>query len=105
MGLRSRPNTRAELKRREIDLRNGAGFTLSGMLSDLGAAGLLRAARRQDALSLSRAIFPIFVVGLACSVTLSESTLIVLTMLWLWRLRDPAAVSYTHLTLPTNREV
>jgi len=60
------------------------------MLSDLGAAGLLRAARRQDALSLSRAIFPIFVVGLACSVTLSESTLIVLTMLWLWRLRDPA---------------
>jgi len=52
VGLRSRPNTRAELKRREIDLRNGAGFTLSGMLSDLGEAGLLRAARRQDALSL-----------------------------------------------------
>jgi hypothetical protein len=59
------------------------------MLSDLGAAGLLRAARPQDALSLSRALFPIFVVGLACSITLSESTLAVLTVLWLWRLCDP----------------
>ena len=59
------------------------------MLSDLGAAGLLRAARPQDALSLSRALFPIFVVGLACSITLSESTLALLTVLWLWRLRDP----------------
>src|SRR5262245_66114542 len=57
------------------------------MLSDLGAAGVLRAARRQDALSLSRALFPVFVVGLACSITLSESTLAVLTVLWLWRLR------------------
>jgi O-antigen ligase len=60
------------------------------MLSDLETAALLRAARRPDALSLSRALFPIFVVGLACSVTLSESTLAVLTVLWLWRLRDPA---------------
>jgi O-antigen ligase len=60
------------------------------MLSDLGATALLRAARRQDALSFSRALFPIFVVGLASSVTLSESTLAVLTVLWLWRLRDPA---------------
>ena len=59
------------------------------MLSDFGAAGLLRAVLRLDAASLSRAIFPIFVVGLASSVTLSESTLAVLTALWLWRLRDP----------------
>jgi len=59
------------------------------MLSDLGAAGLLRAVLRLDAASSSRAIFPIFVVGLASSVTLSESTLAVLTALWLWRLRDP----------------
>src|SRR5262245_52327972 len=59
------------------------------MLSDFGAAALLRTARRQDALSLSRALFPIFVIGLACSITLSESTLAVLTALWLWRLRDP----------------
>src|SRR4029450_8439245 len=35
-------------------------------------------------------LFPIFVVGLAFSVPLSESTLAVLTALWLWRLRDPA---------------
>ena len=59
------------------------------MLSDLGAAGLLRAVLRLNAASLSRAMFPIFVVGLASSVTLSESTLAVLTALWLWRLRDP----------------
>ena len=59
------------------------------MLSDFGAAGLLRAVLRLNAASLSRAMFPIFVVGLASSVTLSESTLAVLTALWLWRLRDP----------------
>jgi len=59
------------------------------MLSDLGAARLLHAVLRLDAASLSRAIFPIFVVGLASSVTLSEGTLAILTALWLWRLRDP----------------
>ena len=63
-----------------MDLGNGAGFTLCGMLSDFGAAGLLRAVLRLDAASLSRAVFPIFVVGLASSVTLSESTLAVLTV-------------------------
>src|SRR5262245_45869515 len=59
------------------------------MLSDLGGAAPLRAAHRYDTLSLSRGSFPIFVVGLAGSVTRSESTLAVLTALWLWRLRDP----------------
>src|SRR5438128_2761408 len=49
----------------------------------------MRSTRRLDASSLSRSVFPIFVVGLASSVTLSESTLAVLTALWLWRLRDP----------------
>ena len=31
-----------------------------------------------------------FVVGLCCSITLCEGALILLTLLWLWRLRDPA---------------
>ena len=50
----------------------------------------MRSTRRLDASSLSRSVFPIFVVGLASSITLSESALAVLTALWLWRLRDPA---------------
>src|SRR2546427_1210736 len=54
-----------------------------------GASTLMRSARRLDASSLSRSVFPIFVVGLASSITLSESALAVLTALWLWRLRDP----------------
>ncbi len=54
-----------------------------------GASTLMRSMRRLDASSLSRSVFPIFVVGLASSITLSESALAVLTALWLWRLRDP----------------
>ena len=60
------------------------------MTADIGASTWLRATRRLDTSSLSQAIFPIFVVGLASSVTLSETALAVLTALWLWRLRDPA---------------
>jgi O-antigen ligase len=41
--------------------------------------------------ALHRAVFGAFVVGLGVSITLSESALTLLTLLWLWRLRDPAA--------------
>jgi O-antigen ligase len=40
--------------------------------------------------ALHRAVFGAFVVGLGVSITLSESALTLLTLLWLWRLRDPA---------------
>jgi putative inorganic carbon (HCO3(-)) transporter len=60
------------------------------MMSQSGASALLRATRRLDAASLSQHIFPVFVIGLASSITLSESVLAVLAVLWLWRLRDPA---------------
>jgi len=39
---------------------------------------------------LRRALFGSFVVGLGVSITLSETALALLTILWLWRLRDPA---------------
>ena len=40
--------------------------------------------------TLRRAVFGAFVLGLGLSITLSETALTVLTLLWLWRLRDPA---------------
>jgi O-antigen ligase len=40
---------------------------------------------------LRRGVFGAFVVGLGTSITLSESALTLLTLMWLWRLRDPAA--------------
>jgi O-antigen ligase len=39
---------------------------------------------------LRRILLAAFVVGLGLSITLSQSALAVLTVLWLWRLRDPA---------------
>ncbi len=39
---------------------------------------------------LRRALFGSFVVGLGVSITLSETALTLLTIFWLWRLRDPA---------------
>jgi O-antigen ligase len=39
---------------------------------------------------LRRGVFGAFVVGLGTSITLSESALTLLTLMWLWRLRDPA---------------
>jgi len=41
--------------------------------------------------ALRRAVFGAFVVGLGLSITLSETALSLLTLLWLWRLRDPEA--------------
>ncbi|MGH7349234.1 MAG: hypothetical protein ACREI6_04405, partial [Candidatus Rokuibacteriota bacterium] len=41
--------------------------------------------------ALPRAVFGAFVVGLGVSITLSETALSLLTLLWLWRLRDPEA--------------
>jgi O-antigen ligase len=38
-----------------------------------------------------RAVLGAFVVGLGLSITLSETALALLTVLWLWRLRDPQA--------------
>lgn len=38
--------------------------------------------------ALRRALLATFVVGLACSITLSEVALLCLTLLWLWRLRS-----------------
>ena len=43
-----------------------------------------------DLTTLRRAIFGGFVVGLGVSITLSQTALTLLTLLWLWRLRDPA---------------
>jgi len=60
------------------------------MIFQTAALALLRTTRGLDASSLSRGVFPIFVVGLASSITLSESALTILTGLWIWRLRDPA---------------
>lgn len=37
------------------------------------------------------ALFAAFVVGLGFSITLSQTALALLTLLWLWRLRDPVA--------------
>jgi len=39
--------------------------------------------------ALRRGLLAAFVVGLCCSITLSEASLFLLTVLWLWRLRDP----------------
>lgn len=40
-------------------------------------------------LALRRGLLAAFVVGLCCSITLLEGALLCLTVLWLWRLRDP----------------
>ncbi len=40
--------------------------------------------------SLQRWLLGLFLVGLAFSITLSESALFLLALLWLWRLRDPS---------------
>jgi len=40
--------------------------------------------------ALRRGLLVAFVVGLCCSITLCEGALILLTLLWLWRLCDPA---------------
>jgi O-antigen ligase len=40
-------------------------------------------------IALRRALLAAFVVGLALSITLAETALLLLTLLWLWRLRDP----------------
>ncbi|HEY4911440.1 MAG TPA: O-antigen ligase family protein [Methylomirabilota bacterium] len=39
-------------------------------------------------IALRRGLLAAFVVGLACSITLAEGSLLLLTLLWLWRLRD-----------------
>jgi len=39
-------------------------------------------------IALRRGLLAAFVVGLGCSITLSETALLLLTVLWLWRLRD-----------------
>jgi O-antigen ligase len=44
---------------------------------------------RIDALALRRGLLAAFVLGLGFSITLSETSLTVLALLWLWRLRDP----------------
>lgn len=41
--------------------------------------------------ALRTGLFAAFVVGLGLSITLSQSALVALTVLWLWRLRDPDA--------------
>ena len=40
-------------------------------------------------IALRRALLAAFVLGLGFSITLSETSLTLLTLLWLWRLRDP----------------
>lgn len=40
-------------------------------------------------IALRRGLLAAFVVGLGCSITLSEGALLLLTLFWLWRLRDP----------------
>jgi O-antigen ligase len=40
-------------------------------------------------IALRRGLLAAYVVGLACSITLSEGSLLLLTILWLWRLRNP----------------
>ncbi len=39
--------------------------------------------------ALRRALFGAFVVGLGLSITLAQTTLLLLSLLWLWELRDP----------------
>ena len=39
-------------------------------------------------IALRRGLLAAYVVGLACSITLAEGSLLLLTLLWLWRLRD-----------------
>jgi len=41
--------------------------------------------------ALRRGAFGAFVLGLGLSITLSETALVLLTLLWFWRLRDPLA--------------
>src|SRR5215467_2183873 len=41
-----------------------------------------------DVIALRRGLLAAYVVGLGCSITLSEGTLLLLTLLWLWRLLD-----------------
>jgi O-antigen ligase len=41
--------------------------------------------------ALRRGAFGAFVLGLGLSITLSETALVLLTVLWFWRLRDPLA--------------
>lgn len=43
-----------------------------------------------NARSLQRWLLGLFLVGLAFSITLSESALVLLGLLWLWKLRDPS---------------
>lgn len=40
-------------------------------------------------IALRKGLLAAFVVGLGCSITLSEGALLLLTLLWLWRLHDP----------------
>jgi len=40
-------------------------------------------------IALRRGLVGAFVIGLACSITLAEGSLLLLTLVWLWRLRDP----------------
>src|SRR5262249_47865626 len=40
-------------------------------------------------MSLRRGLLAAYVVGLGCSITLSEGALLLLTFRWLWRLREP----------------
>jgi putative inorganic carbon (HCO3(-)) transporter len=49
--------------------------------------------------ALRRALFGSFVVGLGVSITLSETALALLTLVWLWRLRDPAIRASTQWPL------
>jgi putative inorganic carbon (HCO3(-)) transporter len=48
---------------------------------------------------LRRALFGSFVLGLGVSITLSETALTLLTILWLWRLRDPAVRAWAQWPL------
>jgi O-antigen ligase len=49
--------------------------------------------------TVRRAVFGAFVVGLGVSITLSETALTLLTLLWLWRLRDSEARAATRWPL------
>ena len=46
--------------------------------------------QRADLSGLRRILFGAFAVGLGLSITLSESALVALVLLWIWRFRDPA---------------
>lgn len=60
---------------------------------DTGGPGPSSPARLRlpDNAAVTRVVFGAFTVGLAGSITLSQGSLIALILLWLWRLRDPAA--------------